>query len=133
MNGFLLDTNIVSYLVQDHESVRWHFERYLSQGVLIYVSAITHYEIMNGLYFRDRRRKLARYQELLDDLSIISADRSITERAAQYRADLLRQGTSVGHFDLLIAATAEQNDLTLVTNDGDFSRIAGLRLENWLG
>jgi tRNA(fMet)-specific endonuclease VapC len=42
-------------------------------------------------------------------------------------------GTPIGGNDLMIAAQALTLDLTLVTdNDSEFSRIAGLRVKNWL-
>jgi tRNA(fMet)-specific endonuclease VapC len=42
-------------------------------------------------------------------------------------------GTAIGGNDLLIAAQAIAHDHTLVTdNDKEFSRIDGLRVENWL-
>lgn len=55
--------------------------------------------------------------------------------AEQYgliRAELKRQGRPIGANDLLIAATALAYDLTLVThNTREFSRVPGLRLEDW--
>jgi predicted nucleic acid-binding protein len=42
-----------------------------------------------------------------------------------------KAGTPIGGNDLLIAAQAVALDLTLVT-ENEFSRIAGLRIENWL-
>lgn len=47
-------------------------------------------------------------------------------------ADLSRTGKVIGPNDLLIAATARANDLTLVShNTREFSRVVGLRLEDW--
>ena len=55
--------------------------------------------------------------------------------AAHYgaiRAELARAGTLIGPNDLMIAATARANDLVLVTrNEREFSRVIGLRTENW--
>lgn len=48
------------------------------------------------------------------------------------RAELAAQGKPIGANDLLIAAMALAHDLTLVThNTGEFSRVAGLRIEDW--
>lgn len=48
------------------------------------------------------------------------------------RADLARKGTPIGPYDMQIAAIALANDCILVThNTGEFSRIAGLKLEDW--
>jgi tRNA(fMet)-specific endonuclease VapC len=47
--------------------------------------------------------------------------------------ELESAGTPIGGNDLLIAAQALALDHTLVTdNDKEFSRIEGLRVENWL-
>lgn len=48
------------------------------------------------------------------------------------RADLARKGTPIGPYDLQIAAIALANDCVLIThNTAEFSRIAGLKLEDW--
>ena len=48
------------------------------------------------------------------------------------RADLAAQGKPIGANDLMIAAIARAHDLILVThNSGEFSRVAGLRVEDW--
>nr|MDQ2997357.1 hypothetical protein [Chloroflexota bacterium] len=50
----------------------------------------------------------------------------------QMRADLAVKGIPIGAHDLQIAAIALAHDLTLVThNTREFSRVAGLRLEDW--
>ena len=47
-------------------------------------------------------------------------------------ADLHRRGKLIGDADILIAATAIENNLTLVSNNQThFSRITGLELNNW--
>jgi tRNA(fMet)-specific endonuclease VapC len=54
------------------------------------------------------------------------------EEYAKVRADLAAKGTPIGPNDLLIAAIALANGLTLVThNTTEFSRVLGLRLEDW--
>lgn len=48
------------------------------------------------------------------------------------RADLARAGTPIGPNDLMIAATAIANDLTLIThNTREFTRVVGLQIEDW--
>lgn len=51
---------------------------------------------------------------------------------AQIRAKLEIAGTPIGANDLMIAAIAVTNDLTLVTNNTrEFGRIARLQIEDW--
>lgn len=51
---------------------------------------------------------------------------------ARIKADLMRRGQKIEDPDILIAATAMENNLILVThNIGHYERIPGLRLEDW--
>lgn len=54
-------------------------------------------------------------------------------RPTGYRAALSKKGAGpIGPNDMLIAAIALANDLTLVThNTAEFSRVPGLSLEDW--
>jgi len=89
------------------------------------------------LYFG--ARKSARVAENLDLLhaffspyASLPFDDVCAEHYGAIRADLARSGRPIGPNDLLIAATARAHDLTLVTsNTREFSRVAGLRLEDW--
>ena len=55
-------------------------------------------------------------------------------RAAEIRAALRAQGTPIGPYDVLIAGQALARDLTLITrNTREFSRVDGLRVEDWEG
>lgn len=64
-------------------------------------------------------------------LSIFFDDAS-AERYGPICADLAASGKLIGPNDLLIAAIALAHGLTLVThNTNEFSRVAGLTLEDW--
>ena len=55
------------------------------------------------------------------------------ETAGHIRAELKAQGTPIGAYDLLLSGQAVSNNLTLVTaNVGEFSRVPGLKWQNWL-
>ena len=48
------------------------------------------------------------------------------------RADVVTRGMTLGPYDLQISAVALAENLTLVThNTGEFSRVPGLRIEDW--
>jgi len=65
-------------------------------------------------------------------LSSLPFDDRCADEYGLIRADLNTQGKIIGPNDLLIAAIARANDTVLMTrNTKEFSRITGLRLEDW--
>ena len=61
-------------------------------------------------------------------------DDAAAEEYAKIRIYLERRGRIIGHNDLMIAAAARSRDLTLVThNVREFTRVPGLRIEDWAG
>ena len=63
---------------------------------------------------------------------IIEQDDKIINRAADVYADLHKCGQLILDADILIAATALENNLAIVTNnERHFNRITGLRILNW--
>ena len=78
------------------------------------------------------------YGELSDGESFLSPFRQIelTSRAcrigSRIRRALRQRGELIGDFDILIAATAMNEDATLVTDNArHFQRVDGLRIENY--
>jgi predicted nucleic acid-binding protein len=66
---------------------------------------------------------------LLHGIYPLALTYGIMERYAEIRRTLRRQGPGlIGDVDTLIAATAFEYDLTLVTADLDFQRVSGLKL-----
>jgi tRNA(fMet)-specific endonuclease VapC len=71
--------------------------------------------------------------EFLLALEIAAFDDQAAMRYGEVRASLARRGRPVGPFDTLIGSHAHALDVILVThNTGEFSQIAGLRLEDWI-
>jgi tRNA(fMet)-specific endonuclease VapC len=59
-------------------------------------------------------------------------DREGAKEAARVRIELERRGIAIGSLDLLIAGTTLSRGAMLATNNTrEFSRIKGLRLEDW--
>ena len=63
---------------------------------------------------------------------VLPFDKAAANVHAQIRVHLERLGQVIGPYDLLIAAIALANNLTLVThNTNEFSRVPGLVIEDW--
>jgi tRNA(fMet)-specific endonuclease VapC len=70
---------------------------------------------------------------LLAGFQVVTFDVSAARHYGPIRAQLERQGRIIGPHDLLIASHALALEAVLVTdNTGEFSRVPGLVIENWL-
>ena len=66
-------------------------------------------------------------------IRILPFDDAAAEAYGSIRTDLERRGELIGANDLLIAAHALSLGATLVSNNlGEFRRVAGLLVENWV-
>ena len=90
-------------------------------------------ELYYGAYKSARcEENLKLLKTLFPDFVSFAFDGETAQIFGDIRADLSRKGTPIGPYDLQIAAIALDNDCILVThNTGEFSRIAGLKLEDW--
>ena len=75
---------------------------------------------------------MAKVERTLSPFRSLPFDDAAARHYAEIRDDLETRGAIIGPNDLLIAAIALANDLTLVTSNHEFSRIEGLRTEDWL-
>lgn len=79
----------------------------------------------------DRRR--AELEQLVSSVQLLPFGGAEARAAARLRGWLESRGRSIGPYDTLIAATALANGVVLVTsNTGEFSRVQGLEIEDWL-
>ena len=63
---------------------------------------------------------------------VVDSGREDARNAGGDPRDLWRAGTPIGPYDILIAGQALARDLTLIThNIREFSRVQGLRIEDW--
>lgn len=128
----LLDTNAVIALVSRRfETLLQRIEA--AEPGSLGVSSVVAHELYFGAYRSEKVEfNLETLRLLFADLSILDFDREDARTAGEIRAELKRRGTPIGPYDVLIAGQAKARSLTLVTNNtGEFSRVAGLRIEDW--
>jgi tRNA(fMet)-specific endonuclease VapC len=130
---YLLDTNIVTYILKKNPTVDQRFRevRRLKQDV--FISCITYYEVKRGLLAINATRQLADFQQFCQIYKILLIDDiAIIEKACEIHVDLRRRGLMIQEQDILIAATAIVRGLILVSNDSDLLKVQEVKLENWL-
>src|SRR5262245_38148112 len=127
--GFLLDTNVISEFAKaepDRNVVRWIEE---TEETALFLSVLTVGEIRSGIERLNPGRRRGRLESWLAvDLRLRFQDRilsitdSIAERWGLLSAAAAKKGRPLPVIDGLLAATALQEDLTLVTrNETDVS------------
>lgn len=97
------------------------------------ISTITVSELRYGVAKSTYREKNeVRLEEFLVPLEILAYDQTAANVYGEIRFQLEKRGQPIGPLDLLIAAHAMSQDLTLITNnDEEFKRIKRLKIENW--
>jgi tRNA(fMet)-specific endonuclease VapC len=129
---YLLDTNIVSNLVRNPQGRV--ADRIKAIGdPNICTSIIVAAELRYGTTNKATPRLRVQVEAVLGAIDTLPFDSPADELYGTIRIQLELAGTPIGGNDLLIAAQALALDHTLVTDNYKvFSRIDGLRVENWL-
>jgi tRNA(fMet)-specific endonuclease VapC len=133
MDPSLLDTDTVSEIAKEkHANVAKHATDYLSQYGQFTISSFTRYELQRGLLERNSAKQLARFATFCQKSVILPITDPVLDRAAELWVTARKGGLPHRDADLIIAATAIENGLVLVTgNTPHFAWIPGLRIENW--
>jgi tRNA(fMet)-specific endonuclease VapC len=129
---FLLDTNILSDLVRRPQGEI--AERIAREGEKsICTSIVVAAELRFGAKKRGSGRLTTQLEIILSAIDTLPLEESADRQYAKLRKYLENRGTPIGPNDMLIAAHALALDCTVVTaNDREFSRVPGLKVENWL-
>ena len=136
----LLDSDTLSELSRGHPCVTAHAKRYLAQHGRLTVSVITIFERLRGYHAaiamgRPYEPQLNHFRTLAASSVVLAVDFGVSEVAAEIWAALpAKRRSAIG--DILIAATAVANKLTLATrNQRDFAAMqdtVDLRLVDWI-
>ena len=128
---YMLDTNIISDLVKNPKGLasqraRKHQDR-------LCTSIIVAAELRYGCAKKGSPELLRKVEAILDEIEILPFDVPADGDYGGIRSELEDAGQPIGSNDLFIAAHAYRMKLTLVTaNVREFTRVLGLKVENWL-
>jgi tRNA(fMet)-specific endonuclease VapC len=130
--NYLLDTDICIYWLRGNAKIREHLVVVGPQSVA--VSTITLAELRYGAACSARAEDNHNaIDDFVSGLTILELTTGVARQFGGIKALLRAQGNLIEDFDLLLAATAIEYDLTLVTNNtAHFDRVPRLKLVNWL-
>ena len=132
MRRYLLDTNILSDLVRNPQG---RIAACIAQvgEKTVCTSMIVASELRFGAAKRNSPKLSAQVDAILAAMEIYPFEPPADREYAKLRLHLEQVGTPIGPNDMLIAAHALSSESTLVSaNTGEFSRVPGLAVENWL-
>ena len=129
---FLLDTNILSDLVRHPQGVI--AQRITREGEKnISTSIVVAAEVRFGAEKSGSERLTTQLEIILSAIDTLPLEEPVDRQYARLRKYLEDRGTPIGPNDMLIAAHALALNCTVITaNDREFSRVPGLKVENWL-
>ena len=128
--GMIVDTNVFIYFEKTNQGIDlspWE------QSESVFISAITASELLIGVNRADserrRNRRSAFVEAVLAGVPVLEFAVATARIHAGIYSELARAGRMVGAHDLIIAATARQYDLSVLTDNVDeFSRVDGLHV-----
>jgi tRNA(fMet)-specific endonuclease VapC len=130
MTGFMLDTDISSYIIKRRPVTL--LERFQKHAETLSVSVMTAAELRFGAEKAGRPKLAELVEAYLDRLAILDWTNEVSGHYARIRSELERSGKPIGNMDLLIASHAVSQRMTLVTNIlKHFSNVPGLKVEVW--
>jgi len=135
---YLLDTNIISHIMRDPmgsvaQRVFAH-EAQEAQGALsaICTSLSVDCELQFGVHKLSNPKWERQYHRAMASIPVENLGPEVVMHYAHIRSTLEGKGQPIGPNDTLIAAHALALGATLVTADAEFTRVPGLKVENWL-
>ena len=131
---YLLDSNICIHYIRNRAIAQVIKAKFLQHTTdTIQIPAIVVAELLHGAYHSKRvEENLMQTLDFLADFEILSFGAEEADAYGRIRASLERKGQVISDNDMFIAATALIRNAILVTNNTrEFSRIDGLKLDDW--
>lgn len=128
---YVLDTNTLIYFFKGLGNVA---ENLLDKSPGdIGVPAIVLYELEVGINkSQSPRKRIKQLNDLISTAVLLPFGKAEAKTAAKIRAQLEKNGTPIGPYDILIAGTALANKATLVTHNlKEFKRVKELNVIDW--
>jgi len=129
---YALDTNTVSYFIQNNVSAIAKLRDALAAGNKIVIPSVVYYEIRHGFMHKPTPRKERAFSNMCSLYPIKEMSIEAWECAAGIYGVSRKTGKTIEDTDILIVALCIINNYTLVTNNTKhFTRIPELQFVDW--
>ncbi len=129
--AYLIDTDTIIFALRNDKDVLAKFEE--NKNIPISISMITYAELVFGAKrSQNEQKNMIKVNHIRNIYPVEELSEGVMEVFADVKAKMLGSGIRIEDMDLLIAATAIYNEMTLVTNNTKhFENVPNLKLENW--
>lgn len=128
----ILDTCFIIDLLNNDPSALKKSQDIDKQHTPVATTAISVFEIWQGVADINDKEKLARINDLLESLGLFSLDQESAKIAGKIHSKLYTKGTPIQPEDSMIAGICLKNNITILTrNVKHFSRVDNLVLETY--
>jgi tRNA(fMet)-specific endonuclease VapC len=92
MNGFALDSNIISFDLKDNETVKRNVDQRVDANIKVLVPPFAYYEVKRGLVAANATKQLRLFNDLLRRCPLGETNDAVFEAAVNIHADLKAKG-----------------------------------------
>jgi len=129
----MLDTNICSYIIRERPPEVKEKLKEVEKFHQVAISSIVASELLYGAYKKGSQRLVEAVEYFIGCFEVYPFDLEAAREYGLIRAELEKRGEPIGAYDLQIAAHARALSAVLVTsNEKEFKKVEGLKVENWL-
>ena len=132
MQRYMLDTNVVSHIMQGRDAALLERLTQVSVGQVV-ISSVTLAELVYGLHRKGQpARLMAAMTQVLLRMDVLPWDEAVARCYGPFCSTLEAQGINLSELDMMIAAHAVDVDAILVSRDRAFAQVPEpLRLQTW--
>lgn len=129
---YYLDTNIIIYAMKnEYPNIKNHFLKVPSSSIVIPNIVLAEIEY-GARKSKNYKKTIDVYNQFTNTFEMAEFSIKAVKEYGNIRKDLEKQGKIIGPNDLIIAAIVKSEDGILVThNTNEFSRVKGLKIEDW--
>lgn len=131
MSLYLLDTNMVSFILSGRSTAARSRLVSLASQDTVSISAVTEGELLFGIAKSPSQPRQQALKQFLTPFTVYPWDRDAAAAYGVLRARQERLGKRLGPYDIQIAAHAVALGAILVSHHKAFRRIPNLQVENW--
>ncbi|MBP9022865.1 MAG: PIN domain-containing protein [Spirochaetes bacterium] len=129
--SYLIDMGTITYSIKGSKSVQDNFLK--NENIPKSISIISYGELLfSAKKSQNIEKNTAVVLRIKELFPVINIDKAIIEIFSELKADSHKTGNIIDDFDLLIASTdLTMNSILVTNNEKHFSKVKGLKIENW--